>query len=305
MIDIFRSPNFNFLGVRKYMYFVSGFLILATFVSLIVNHGFNLAIDFVGGTLVHLKFEQPVDNDIAKIRTLINKLGYGEPEIKTLGIGHHNELQITVKKKAEGSQIRDQIQSVLKSGYPQNSFEILKQETVGAKVSNELAWNAMLAILLSWIAIILYIAVRFKFPHGIAAVAGLIHDCIITTGVFTLRNAEISLSFVAAILTVIGYSLNDTIVVFDRVRENHNKGFSAGSFENMINASINQTLSRTIITILTVLFVVTTFYFLGGEATRDLSLAMIVGTIVGTYSTYFVSSPLLLAWNTKWPIKAH
>jgi preprotein translocase subunit SecF len=305
-MDFFKTPNYNFLGIRKYMYAVSAVLILATFGSLIVNRGFNLAIDFVGGTLVHLKFEKPVDNDLGQIRTLVDKLGYGAPEIKTLGLGHHNEIQITVKKKAEGTtQIRDQIQNVLKEGYTGNNFEILKQETVGAKVSNELAWNAMLAILLSWIAIIMYIGVRFKFPHGFAAVACLIHDCIITTGVFTIRNAEISLSFVAAILTVIGYSLNDTVVVFDRVRENHNKGFSAGSFENMINASINQTLSRTIITILTVLFVVTTFYFLGGEATRDLSLAMIVGTIVGTYSTYFVSSPVLLAWDKKWPIKAH
>jgi preprotein translocase subunit SecF len=305
MLELFKQTNFNFLGFRKKGFIISTVLILATLGSIIAHRGFNLSVDFVGGTLIMMKFEKPVTQDIATIRTIVDKLGYGSAEVKTIGAFDKNEIQITVKKVAEGKAVSDGIKAALIQNYPNNTFDVEKEEHVGPKVSNELAGKALLAIFLSWIAIVLYMAIRFKLPHGLAAIAGLIHDIIIVTGVFTIRNAEISLSFVAAILTVIGYSLNDTIVVFDRVRENAGKGYGNKSFEDLINNSINQTLSRTIITVLTVLFVVTVFFFLGGESTRDLSLAMIVGTIVGTYSTYYVSSPVLLWWNSKWPIKSH
>lgn len=305
MVEIFKNTNINFLGFRKKAFIISGILIAATFASIIYYGGFNLSVDFVGGTLTIIKFEKPVQNDIGKIRGIINNLGLGSPEVKTVGTVDRNEVQITVKKKSEGSFVSDQIKSALSKEYSGNPFTIEKEERVGPKVSAELAQKALIAILLSWMAIVIYMAFRFKFPHGIAAVSGLIHDVIITTGVFTIRDAEISLSFVAAILTVIGYSLNDTIVVFDRIRENTHKGQTGKSFEDLINSSINQTLSRTIITVLTVLFVVSLYFFLGGESTRDLSLAMLVGTIVGTYSTYFVSSPVLMYWNKKWPIKSH
>jgi preprotein translocase subunit SecF len=305
MVEIFKNTNINFLGFRKKAFIISGILIAATFASIIYYGGFNLSVDFVGGTLTIIKFEKPVQKDIGKIREIINNLGLGSPEVKTVGTLDKNEVQITVKKKCEGSFVSDQIKSALSKEYSGNPFTIEKEERVGPKVSAELAQKALIAILLSWMAIVIYMAFRFKLPHGVAAVSGLIHDVIITTGVFTIRDAEISLSFVAAILTVIGYSLNDTIVVFDRIRENTHKGQTGKSFEDLINSSINQTLSRTIITVLTVLFVVSLYFFLGGESTRDLSLAMLVGTIIGTYSTYFVSSPVLMYWNKKWPIKSH
>lgn len=302
MVEFFKKTNFNFIGLRKKMFFVSAILILATIGSLIYYKGFNLSIDFVGGTLVQVKFENTVSADISTVRSLVSGLGYGNPEIKTLAA---NELQITVKKKGEGMAVSQGISAALAEGYAQNKFEILKQESVGAKVSGELARNAVMAILLSWLAIILYMWIRFKLPHGVAAVIALIHDIIITTGVFTIRDAEISLSFVAAILTVIGYSLNDTIVIFDRVRENVQKGGNNRSFEDLINTSINETLSRTVITAVSMLMALTVFYFFGGEATRDLSLAMIIGTLIGTYSSYFVACPVLVVWNKKYPIKAH
>jgi preprotein translocase subunit SecF len=305
MVEIFKNTNINFLGFRKKAFIISGTLIAATFASIIYYGGFNLSVDFVGGTLTIIKFEKPVQNDIGKIRGIINNLSLGSPEVKTVGSLDKNEVQITVKKKCEGSFVSDQIKVALSKEYSDNPFTIEKEERVGPKVSAELAQKALIAILLSWMAIVIYMAFRFKLPHGVAAVSGLIHDVIITTGVFTIRDAEISLSFVAAILTVIGYSLNDTIVVFDRIRENTHKGQTGKSFEDLINSSINQTLSRTIITVLTVLFVVSLYFFLGGESTRDLSLAMLVGTIIGTYSTYFVSSPVLMYWNKKWPIKSH
>jgi preprotein translocase subunit SecF len=305
MVEIFKNTNINFLGFRKKAFIISGILIAATFASIIYYGGFNLAVDFVGGTLTIIKFEKPVQKDIGKIRGIINNLGLGSPEVKTVGTLDKNEVQITVKKKSEGSFVSDQIKAALSKNYSDNPFTIEKEERVGPKVSAELAQKALIAILLSWMAIVIYMAFRFKLPHGVAAVSALIHDVIITTGVFTIRDAEISLSFVAAILTVIGYSLNDTIVVFDRIRENTHKGQTGKSFEDLINSSINQTLSRTIITVLTVLFVVSLYFFLGGESTRDLSLAMLVGTLIGTYSTYFIASPLLMYWNKKWPIKSH
>jgi preprotein translocase SecF subunit len=305
MIEIFKNTNYNFLGFRKKGFMISALLILTTIGSIVYHGGFNLSVDFIGGTLTMFRFDKPVQQDIGKVRAIVNNLGLGSPEVKTVGAFEKNEIQITVKKKSEGSFVADQIKAALAKDYPNNPFTLEKEERVGPKVSAELAQKAIMAVLLSWFAIVIYMAFRFKLPHGVAAVAGLIHDVIITTGVFTIRNAEISLSFVAAILTVIGYSLNDTIVVFDRVRENTHKGFTGKSFEDLINTSINQVLSRTIITVLTVLFVVSIYFVLGGESTRDLSLAMLVGTIIGTYSTYFVSSPILMFWNKKWPIKSH
>ncbi len=305
MVEILKDTNVNFLGFRKKGFVISGFFFLLTIGSIIYYGGFNLAVDFVGGTLTLLKFEKPVQQDIGKIRQIIDNLGLGSPEVKTIGAFDKYMIQITVKKQSEGGLVSNQIKSALNKYYPGNSFTFEKEERVGPKVSSELAQKAVIAIILSWLAIIIYMAFRFKFPYGVAAVAGLIHDTIITTGVFTLRNAEISLSFVAAILTVIGYSLNDTIVVFDRVRENTHRGLIGKSFEDLINNSINQTLSRTAITAFAVLFAVTFYFFLGGEPTRDLSLAMFVGTIIGTYSTYFIASPILVYWNKKWPIKAH
>jgi preprotein translocase subunit SecF len=305
MIEIFKNTNYNFLGFRKKGFIISSLLILTTFGSIIYNGGFNLAVDFIGGTLTLFKFEKPIQRDIGKIREIVNGLGLGSPEVKTVGTFEKNEIQITVKKKSEGSFVADQIKAALKKQYPDNPFSLEKEERVGPKVSAELAQKALVAIILSWIAIVIYMAFRFKLPHGIAAVTALIHDTILTTGVFTVRNAEISLSFVAAILMVIGYSLNDTIVVFDRIRENTHKGLIGKSFEDLINSSINQTLSRTIITVVTTLFAVSMYFLLGGESTRDLSFAMLVGTIIGTYSTYYVASPVLMYWNKKWPIRAH
>ena len=305
MIEIFKNTNYNFLGFRKKGFIISSLLILTTFGSIIYHGGFNLAVDFIGGTLTLFKFERPIQRDIGKIREIVNGLGLGSPEVKTVGTFEKNEIQITVRKKSEGSFVADQIKAALKKQYSDNPFSLEKEERVGPKVSAELAQKALVAVILSWIAIVIYMAFRFKLPHGIAAVTALIHDTILTTGVFTVRNAEISLSFVAAILMVIGYSLNDTIVVFDRIRENTHKGLIGKSFEDLINSSINQTLSRTIITVLTTLFAVSMYFLLGGESTRDLSFAMLVGTIIGTYSTYYVASPVLMYWNKKWPIRAH
>jgi preprotein translocase subunit SecF len=302
MMQIFKNTNFNFIKFRHRAFIFSGFCILLTIGAFIYNKGFNLAIDFVGGTMVYVKFANPVEKDISSIRGIINNLNLGSAEVKTLGSDH--ELEITVKKKAEIGQVAKQVKDALTASFPGNSFEVLQEEQVGAKVSSELGQKALMAILLSWIALLIYMAFRFKVPFGVGSIVALIHDIIITTGVFLIHNAEISLNFVAAILTVIGYSLNDTIVIFDRIRENsHSPLYVGKTLEEKINISINQTLSRSVITVLTVFMVVTTFFFLGGPATRDLSLAMMAGTFFGAYSSIFIASPVLVYWNRKWPIK--
>jgi preprotein translocase SecF subunit len=305
MIQIFKNPNFDFVKARYKAFIFSGLCIAITLGAFIYNKGFNLAIDFVGGTLVYVKFQNPVENDIGKIRTVISNLGFGTAEVKTIGLtSKSNEVTITVKKKGEIGQVGKEIKAALSASFPNNPFEVMQEEQVGAKVSNELGQKALWAILLSWIALLIYMAFRFKVSFGVGAIVALIHDIIITTGVFLIHDAEISLNFVAAILTVIGYSLNDTIVIFDRIRENnHSPIYSGKTLEEKINISVNQTLSRSIITVLTVFMVVSVFFFLGGESTRDLSLAMMAGTFFGAYSSIFIASPVLIYWNRKWPIK--
>jgi preprotein translocase SecF subunit len=305
MIQIFKNPNYDFVKFRHKAFMFSGLCIAITIGAFVYNKGFNLAIDFVGGTLVHVKFEKPVDNDIGAIRTVVSNLGLGTAEVKTIGLGGAGtELQITVKKKAELGQVGREIKAALSKSFPANPFEVLQEEQVGSKVSGELGQRALWAILLSWIALLIYMAFRFKVSFGVGAIVALIHDVTITTGVFLIHNGEISLNFVAAILTVLGYSINDTIVIFDRIRENnHSPIYSGKSLEDKINISVNQTLSRSIITVLTVFMVVSVFFFFGGESTRDLSLAMMAGTFFGAYSSVFIASPVLIYWNRKWPIK--
>jgi preprotein translocase SecF subunit len=181
-----------------------------------------------------------------------------------------------------------------------DQFEVRREELVGPKIGHELGKNAIWAVVIGLGAILVYVAFRFEFRFAVAAVAALFHDVLVTVGIFSLTDKEISLAVVAALLTIVGYSLNDTIVVFDRIREDLRK-YHRERFEGVINASINETLSRTIMTSLTTLIVVLFLFFLGGEVLRDFSFALIIGIIVGTYSSVFVASPILVEWHRKSP----
>lgn len=304
MIMIFKKvPNINFIGVWKIAFSISGALLLITVASIIYHKGFNTSIEFTGGTEIQLKFEKPMGNDIGKIRTIMTGLGYGQPEIKTIGPVKNNEIQVTVKKQAEGTTVGDAVKAALTNGYSQNKFEVRREEKVGPKIGAELASKAFWAVLLALIAIVVYMGIRFNIPYGLGGVLSLFHDVFITLGFFSLTNREISLGIVAALLTIVGYSLNDTIVVFDRVRENMGGRLLGPNVESMINKSINQTLSRTIITTGTVLFVLIAFSFFGGQVIQDFSLAMLVGCASGVYSTVYIASPIVLWWNKQFPMK--
>jgi preprotein translocase subunit SecF len=307
----FQNPTINFIGNRRVAFIISAAFLVVTAVSLIYHPlrkgmGPNLSIDFTGGTLIQLQFEKPVVDDLGDIRSIISELGFGSPEVKTIGARTDNEIQITVKRQAEGTLVGDEIKTALSQQYAENPFDLRREEKVGPKIGGELQQKAILAILLSLVAIVIYIGIRFHLPFGIAAIIALFHDVLITIGVFSLFNIEISLPIIAALLTIVGYSLNDTIVVFDRIRENLAGGLSKASFEDKINSSINQCLSRTIITSITtfvVVAVIYAFFFTSGDVLEYFSLALIAGVIVGTYSSMFIASPVLVLWNKKWAIK--
>jgi preprotein translocase subunit SecF len=305
MIRLFKTvPNINFIGVRRIAFSISGALALITVISVIYHRGFNMSIEFVGGTFVQLQFEKPVEPDLGTIRTIVGGLGFGSPEVKTIGTAQNNEIQIIVKKQGEGTYVADEIKSAISKGYPQNHFELRREERVGPKVGGEMTGKAVIAVILSLIGICVYLWVRFNLPYGVGGVVSIFHDVIVTLGFISLTGREISIGIIAALLTIAGYSINDTIVIFDRVRENlggklhikHTK-----SLEDTVNASINQTLSRTIITSATVLFVLAAFSFFGGDVIRDFSLAMLVGCTCGVYSTVYIASPVVIWWYKKWP----
>ncbi|HUI93265.1 MAG TPA: protein translocase subunit SecF [Chitinivibrionales bacterium] len=304
MIQIFKTvPNINFIGVWKIAFSISGALLLITVGSIIYHKGFNTSIEFTGGTEIQLRFEKPIENDLAKIRSVVSGLSFGQPEIKTIGAIKNNEIQVTVKKQGEGTSIGDAVKQALIKNYPENKFEVRREEKVGTKIGAEFASKAFWAVVLALIGIVIYMGIRFNIPYGLGGVLSLFHDVFITLGFFSLTNREISLGIIAALLTIVGYSLNDTIVVFDRVRENMGGKLLGPNVEPMINKSINQTLSRTIITTGTVLFVLLAFSLFGGQVIQDFSLAMLVGCASGVYSTVYIASPIVLWWNKQFPAK--
>jgi preprotein translocase subunit SecF len=310
MIEIFKSTNYNFI---KHSAKAIGFSLVVIVSSLIFSFatgGFNFAVDFTGGTLVQVKFKNTVDDkELSKIRNVLQDMEVApnvkisKPEVKNIGPKTDNELQITVKEKFEGTVLLDKIQEALTKNYSENPFELRKQELVGPKIGKELKTNAIVAVILSLIALLIYVGVRFSLPFAVAAIVPIFHDVVISLAPMLFIRSELSLATIAALLTVAGYSLNDTIVIFDRVRENiRANGLKNKSFFELINVSINQTLSRTIITFTAMLFVVAMLYFFGGEAIKDFSLPMFAGTIAGVYSTIYIASPILIWWNKKWPI---
>jgi preprotein translocase subunit SecF len=304
-MQFFKSPNINFIGNRNKAFILSGILLLVTIGSIVVNRGLNLSIDFAGGTVVQLRFEKPVVDDLGQIRSIVSELDLGQPEIKTIGTREDNEIQVIVKQQ-KADMAGDEIQDALRAQYQDNPFEVRRVEKVGPKIGGELQQKAVWAILLSLLAIVIYVGIRFHLPFGIAAIVALFHDVVITIGVFSVLGWEISLPIIAALLTIVGYSLNDTIVVFDRIRENLSGSLSKTSFEDKVNASINQCLSRTVMTSLTTFIVVATifgFFYTSGDVLKYFAGALISGVVFGTYSSMYVASPVLVLWNKKWPIK--
>jgi preprotein translocase subunit SecF len=237
---------------------------------------------------------------VAEVRSALTQVGFGNAEIKNFGSG--KEILVRVQQQETGTEISDAIKAEISKAFPDNPYTVQMIEKVGPKIGAELRTAAVWAVLIAMFCILIYISWRFEFVFAVGAIVALFHDVIITLGVFSLLRLEISLNVIAAFLTIVGYSLNDTIVVFDRIRENL-KVLRRETYENIINISINQTLSRTILTSGTTLIVVLVLYLFGGEVIHNFAFGLLIGIGIGTYSSIFVASPILVEWEKQRQLK--
>ena len=264
-------------------------LLVAISIILLSFKGLNFGIDFKGGTLIELRTQDNQTN-VATLRSVFSKINLGDVSIKKFG--QDNDYLIKIEKKDTSSNIIELIKEDLTNSIGEN-FTFRRVENVGPKVSSELLKSGITAILLSLAAMLFYIWIRFEWQFSLGAIIALFHDVLITLGIFSLLNLEINLSIVAAVLTIVGYSMNDTVVIFDRVRENLRK-YSDIKIFDLTNKSINETLSRTLITSITTLLALLSIYLFGGEILKGFSLAMIFGVIFGTYSSIYIANPILV-----------
>jgi preprotein translocase subunit SecF len=287
-----RIFSINFMQHRKAALLLS-LVCIAASLGLIFIKGLNLGIDFTGGNVVQVEFLQPAA--IEDIRPVLASVGQGGSVIQS-----YSDRGVIIRISANEEDARKEAVEALKAKFP--GMEVIRLEKVGPVVGAELRQEAFIALLLALAGILAYITIRFQFRFAVVSVAALVHDAVITLGIFSLTGMEISSSFIAAILTIVGYSLNDTIVVLDRVRENW-KNLRSTGIVDLLNTSINQTLSRTINTSLTTLLPVVALYLWGGEVLRSFSFALLVGILVGTYSSIYIASGLLAEWSMKSPQK--
>jgi preprotein translocase subunit SecF len=290
-----KQTHIDFMGRFKPAIMVSVLLILAGVVSVFMHGGLKFGIDFAGGTLVQLKFESPPA--IESIRSGLKEIGLGDSTIQEFGSPDTILIRVEQsegKLEEMGARIKESLEQT--KGFA--GIIVERVEMVGPKVGKDLRQKALLSIVYAIIGIVIYISWRFEFQYAIAAIIALIHDILITMGAFSVLDKEFTLVLVAAFLTIIGYSLNDTIVIFDRIRENTRRK-SKEPLRDIINTSINQTLSRTLLTSGTTLLVVAALFFLGGEIIHDFSFALLVGVVVGTYSSIFIASVFLVYWDSR------
>ncbi|MFQ6673527.1 MAG: protein translocase subunit SecF [Fidelibacterota bacterium] len=289
-----KETHVNFLSMRKYGFGISGTVILAGLVSLLLKGGPALSIDFQGGTLVQIRFEKEVN--IPTIREGLATLNLGKSDIQTFGDPH--EILIRLQRSQDAETLARELRRAFLTVMPNQTPDFRRVETVGPKIGAELSGKAVLAILSAIIGILIYISIRFELKFAVGAIGALVHDVSITLGIFSILDYEVSLAIIAAFLTIVGYSLNDTIVVFDRIRENL-KRLRQEPYVSIVNRSINESLSRTIITSLTTFVVVFTLWIAGGEVIKYFAFAMMVGVIVGTYSSIFIASPMIVLWQER------
>jgi len=294
-MQFFKKPNIEFIANRKKFLILSGILI-ASSIILILVFGFRFGIDFTGGTEIAIKVEKNLETN--ELRKLLLNAKINPDEIKSYG--EKNQFLLRLKETGEAA---NKIESALLTTLKDYNVQILKKDTIGPKIGAEIRVQAFIAVILSIIAMLIYIGLRFEFPFGFGAVIALVHDVIFTLGMIivfdrlNIINLEINQGVLAALLTVVGYSVNDTVIIFDRIRENREK-LKGIPFAKVANISINETLSRTIITVLTVLLVLIVMVFLSGPVLQGFAFTMTVGVIVGTYSSIFIATPFVL-WYLK------
>ena len=293
-MQLLNNTNIDFISKTKITFFISLVIILLGISSLIIKKGPNLSIDFVGGTVIQVATSKEIN--INELRNLLAETILKKSEVTEItGLNINQQFRIKTNLKIENT---TEISNAILKSLSNYTPEVRAIESVGPKVGKELQFQAMYAIGLALLMLMIYIGFRFDIFYSLGSVVAIAHDVLITLGIFSLLNLEIDLSIVAAFLTIVGYSLNDTIVIFDRFRENSHKDLKL-SLNELANLSLNQTLSRTIITSLTTLTVVVILFFVGGEIIKYFAFALIIGVIVGTYSSIFVASPFMLFLKSK------
>jgi preprotein translocase subunit SecF len=295
MIEIFHNPNYDFIGKRKWAYIASALVTLIGVVSLLTQ-GLRYDIDFTGGTLVQVRFEKTPT--VAAIRAGLNRINLGESIIQEFGDTQEFIIRLPLAAGIDSQQMAKRIEAALGQEPSLGKFEMRRVEFVGPQVGKELQWQAVYAVLFGLIGILLYIALRFDLKGGVAAVVAVFHDVLVCLGALSLAHREFSLPVLAALLTIIGFSVNDTIVAYDRLRENRGKQMPKGiTFAEQMNVAVNQTLSRTILTSLTVFFSAAILLFFGGRVLADFAFVLFVGVITGTYSTTYIAAALVVDWT--------
>jgi preprotein translocase subunit SecF len=292
---LLKKTNIDFLGVRNRWYLISTLTIVIGMISVAIK-GIHYGVDFQGGTEIVVAFDQKVE--ASDVRAALDKAGFTRSEIKTYGT--EGSILIRTVEQEEGTAVGTKIKTALKNGFPNRNFEVLREDRIGPKVGGELRQSAIYAILWAFVGILAYIALRFKFTYGLAAVISLIHDIFTTFGVISIfyglipgLNLEITQEVIAAFLTLVGVSCNDTVVIFDRIRENE-KIYRSMSLQEVMNKSLNEVLSRTIITSGTIFLVLIVLLIFGGEVNRAFAFTMAFGIITGTYSSIYVASAFVL-----------
>lgn len=287
--------RFDIIGKRKIWYAISSVLIIAS-LFFMVTRGFNMGIDFTGGTIIDLRFEKAVN--INDVRAVLNEYDLSNSTIQLSGENSSSteSENVMIRTVDLEEQERKEVMAALTDKL--GAYQVLREEKVGATMGTELIMNAIYATIISWLLIIAYVSYRFEFKFGISAVLGLAHNVIIVLGAFALTQRQIDSSFVAALLTIIGYSINDTIVIFDRIRENLKLHFRKnGDIVELVNTSIYQTMTRSIYTVSTILFATFALYFFGGDTTKDFAFALLIGFFCGAYTSIFIASPLWVTFR--------
>ena len=294
MFQIFVNANYNFVGKRRWFYLASGGLMVLSLLSILFRGGLNYGIDFTGGTLVQVRYDKPVTVEV--VRRGLDEIKLGQAVIQQFGDAQEYLIrlhQAGEKPDALSKQVQDALSRT--SG---GAVEIRRLEFVGPQVGRDLQLQALYAVLAGMAGILIYVAFRFHFRDGVISVAAIAHDIIVTLGALSVTHREISLPVLAALLTIVGYSINDTIVVFDRIRETRAKGVRKGqNWADLVNAAMNQTLSRTVLTSFTVFLSALVLLLFGGEVLHDFSFALLVGVVTGTYSSVAAAS-LVMDWET-------
>jgi preprotein translocase subunit SecF len=298
-MQFFGSTNVDFAGVRRRTMAVSAIILIAGLISIAIHRGFAASIDFTGGALVEIAVENPVP--VAEIRTLVSNVGYPGAEITRFGEAGDFLIKVKSTDVAPDS-VAQTIKNAVTAGIGGQKVDLRRVESVGPKIGSELRAAAFWAVVYSLIGILIYVGWRFDFRFAVASIIATAHDVLFTLAFFSFTGMEISLPVIAALLTIVGYSLNDTIVVFDRIRENLAIR-RRENFNTLVNSSINETLSRTVITAGTTLLSLIALLVFGGEVIRDFALTMTVGVIVGTYSSIFIAAPVLIEWQHRRPKK--